>query len=201
MGRERVLNTIKKQGRGLLIGGSILFVVGFLPSALFFWVYRGFDPLHVIFAFPLIVGMIMLFFGIRYRFHPEKAECFKKNPDLLLLADELYGNVLYEDDFIIFSDRVIANKENITQMTFFKDIIWIYESEMKQDDLITTLHEVVIETKLHRMEINVFGKNDETVQSLMDRIYQLCAGCSQARIGYSEENQAYCKEMLKKYRK
>lgn len=125
MGREKVLAVIRRYGTRAIIGGSVLTFVGLLPSVLFYWVYNGFDVLHVLFSFPLLAGLAFLVYGIRVKRDPEKAGCLKRNPNLLMQADELYQNIEYEDDFIMFSDRVIANKHDVMQMAYFQDIIWI----------------------------------------------------------------------------
>lgn len=39
-------------------------------------------------------------------------------------ADELFSDIIYQDEFVIYSYDIIANAKDITQMAAFDEILW-----------------------------------------------------------------------------
>lgn len=191
MGREVVFQKIRKQSKKTVIGGSILVFLGMLSSLFFVLVFEGINPLHIFTIGMLAGGIAMIAFGAKIYSNPMSSKILKKNPQLLMQADELFSDVLYQDDYIIFSNRVIANKKDVTQMAYLYEILWIYESKSSYN-FVTTEHDVVIVTLNHTMKISIYGSGKQATHELLTKIYQLCPN---ARVGYTQENMAYCNQL------
>ena len=125
MGREVVFANIRKRMIAMIVGGVILTLMGGFIS--FAAVVAGEYSVLILGLFALTPGVIFLIFGTSRRTHPEKSGIFKANPDLLPQADELYANIQYQDDHIIVSDRVLANKKVPFQMCWREEAYGIYQ--------------------------------------------------------------------------
>lgn len=195
MGRERILKTIKRNSIVWTVMGIVLLLLFLFVESAF--ILSGIasedDVLGAVLFFALIgiLGGFFLYFGIRGLMHPEKTQALKKNPDLLRLADELFSHIVYEDDFIILSDRIIANKKNITQMAFTDEVFLIYVYK-QTTNFITTTKQLILRTARGQLEINIYGRKEATINQLAARIAQ---NCQYARLGYSDEGLAYVKQM------
>lgn len=192
MGRERILKKIKSSSIVFTVIG-LVFLALFLFLELCMIVVGIRDNVGPILFFALLgaIGGAFLYFGIKGLKHPEQTQVLKKNPDLLQQADELFSHVVYEDDFVILSDRIIANKKNITQMAFTDEVFLIYVFR-QTTNLITTTKQLILQTARGQMEINIYGRKKETINQLAERIAQ---NCQYARLGYSGEGLDYVKHM------
>lgn len=121
----------------------------------------------------------------------------RRNHDLLWQADEVFNNIIYEDDFIICSNNTIANKKNLLNIASFEEIIGIYERKFTYEHFITVTRELVLVTKKGEITISIYAKNAETVENLVNYIYK---HCSNAKIGYTSLNFKYFKEVQKAYK-
>lgn len=109
----------------------------------------------------------------------------RRNPDLLWQADEVFNNIIYEDDFIICSNNTIANKKNLLNIASFEEIIGIYERKFTYEHFITVTRELVLVTKKGEITISIYAKIAETVENLVNYIYK---HCSNVKIGYTSLN-------------
>lgn len=197
MGKEKVIEKIRKDGSKIITGGIVLTSFGILLSLFFLLIFEGLNGFHVISSFPLIAGVIMIIVGSKRKKDPMTAKCFKINPQLLQQADELFGNIVFEDKMIIFSEKVIASKKDITQMVYFSDIVWMYEHQTSYN-FVPTDHQLVIRTLKYSISINIYGKKKQTRVELLERIYRMC---SFARVGYTNEHQEYFNYLVKDSKK
>lgn len=188
MGREKIFEKIKKQASKMIKGSIVLLVLGILATLFCLIAFEGEDLLFILFVSPLtVIGLILLICGIVRKSHPEKSNCFKKNPKLLEMADELFSNVVYEDNFIIASHKVLANKKDITQMVNTNEVVWIYEYTQSYN-FVSTTHDLLVRTYDYTMRVSVYSKGQQTIIELIDKICNLCPN---ARVGYSDENFEY----------
>lgn len=198
MGSELVLKKIKKGAVCCIIWGVILTVLGAFLSFCFlvtgdsdeFWF------LYLVFAIAFVCGILLLNTGTKNIKHPEKSKTIKNNPDLLSQADELFINTKYEDKFIMLSDRVIANKKNITQMSYLDDVFLMYVHKTSYN-FIPSSKEIYIETATGRIAINVYGRTKATMDELAGRICELCPN---AGVGYTPENLQYLAYKREEYK-
>lgn len=194
MGREAVIANIRKRMIAMIVGGVILTLMGGFIS--FAAVVAGEYGVLILGLFALTPGVIFLIFGISRRTHPEKSGIFKANPDLLQQADELYANIQYQDDYIIVSDRVLANKKVPFQMCWRDEAYGIYQHTASMN-FISYTNEIIVCTKHKKnvLRFNVYAKGKDTAMGLMQLLSQCCPN---AMVGYTPETLAYVKEMQRR---
>ena len=157
MGREVVFANIRKRMIAMIVGGVILTLMGGFIS--FAAVVAGEYSVLILGLFALTPGVIFLIFGTSRRTHPEKSGIFKANPDLLQQADELYANIQYQDDYIIVSDRVLANKKAPFQMCWREEAYGIYQHTASMN-FISYTNEIIVCTKHKKnvLRFNVYAR-------------------------------------------
>lgn len=171
MGRERVIKKIKSNAVRMIVLGVI---TGLLFSFAAFVMFVGKAPELGLF----ISGMALLMYsiaiiGIVKCVNPMKDRCMKKNPKLLEQADELFSDIIYQDKFIIYSNRIIANAKDITQMAAFDDITRISENSMSYNG-IRAEHSIVLVLPNYEIKISVYAKGRNTISELKNNIFQRC---------------------------
>lgn len=194
MGREIVLANIRKRSIAALVGGALLTIMG--GFICFAAVMAAEYSVLILGLFPLIPGIAFLLYGVSRRTHPEKSGIFKANPDLLQQADELYANIQYQDDYIIVSDRVLANKKAPFQMCWREEAYGIYQHTASMN-FISYTNEIIVCTKHKKnvLRFNVYAKGKDTAIGLMQLLSQCCPN---AMVGYTPETLAYVKEMQRR---
>ncbi len=210
-GRDIILSKIKKQARGLIIGGSIL---GGIPLLLLIIVVIGMigviadegaksdaaTGLMILSGMLLIlctIGVFMFVIGFRRYKDPYKNNALKTNPDLLFMADELYAGITYQDDNLMMSDRVIANKKNPLQMAFYNEIFLVYV-HTESYNFITTTKQLVLATARDEITIGIYGMKKDKVNHIAETV---ASKCPYARFGYTQENLRYLDEMRKVWKR
>ena len=141
----------------------------------------------------VVCGVALLVVGIRQLRDPMKASQFKKNPDLLLMADELYGNIIYGDEYLLLSPRILGNKKDPCQMAFTDEIFLIYIYRHSTNG-IPDQKLLKCETARGTIAFNVFRKKDPEIDRLVNTIMQ---NCRYARVGYTKDGLAYLEQMRK----
>ena len=194
MGREIVLANIRKRSIASLVGGALLTIMG--GFICFAAVMAAEYSVLILGLFPLIPGIAFLLHGLSRRMHPEKSGVFKRNPDLLQQADELFANIQYQDDFVIISDRVIANKKAPYQMCWRSEAYGIYQQTASMN-FISYQNNIVVKNKYKKndLTISVYAKGKDTALRLIQLLSQCCPN---ARVGFTQETLAYVKEMQKR---
>jgi hypothetical protein len=206
-GREIILNRIKKGAKSLIIAGSIIagimfLIVGFIALVCIMNIIEsgadetldGATPVFVISAILLCIGIIGVFMiraGLKRIKNPMQSKVLKNNPDLLFMADELFRGITYQDDNLIMSDRVVANKKNLFQMAFYNEIFMVYV-HTESYNFITTTKQLVLATARDEIIIGIYGMKSEKVNHLAETI---ASKCPYARFGYTQENLKYLQEM------
>lgn len=195
MGRELVLKKIKSHGKKTVAGGILIMLLGLFMVFVFFATDDGAEVFAILSLLLFAFGLVSLILGIKTAGNPEKSGFIKRNPELLRQADELYSDIVYEDDFIMFSHRVIANKKQITQMAYLEDIYLIYRRTQSMN-LIPTANELVLANRNEKsdMTINIYAKGKNTRDNLFRILSDICPN---ARFGWTPENLQYLKEMRK----
>lgn len=194
MGRDIVLARIKKNGIIAIVGGAFLMIlfglitIGVLTD-------NADDGMGMIILFGLfaLLGIVFIIMGIRNIVRPEKTGYLKNNPQLLEMADQLYSHIIYEDQYVLISDKVLANKKQPTQMTWLWDVYLIY-LHTTSTNFIPTGSEYIVENRMpkNRIAINVYAKGKRSKQELLNVLAQACPN---ARFGYSDEGLAYLQYM------
>jgi hypothetical protein len=192
MGSEKVLKQIKKSNIGTLILGIVLAVIGALMEMVF--IPDGFAdnamPI-IIFLIILGVGIALIVLSVRVLADPKKSSVMKNNPDILKQADELFGNITYQDKFLILSPRIIANAKKLTEMAYTDEVFLIYVYTHKTNG-VTDQKQLKLLTARGEMGLNIYGKKDDEVDNLANRVL---ANCRYAKAGYTQEGLAYVNQM------
>lgn len=108
MGRTRLIKKLKSKGIIFLIAGIIISLISTLMSVAF--IIDGLNPILIAFIIMLICGIIFIYNGVDY-LKKENSKFIKKHPEILELADDLDINKVYEDNFIIISNKAISPKK------------------------------------------------------------------------------------------
>lgn len=191
MGRDKILKKIKKSAR-LMVAFGMMFIIGGIA-----FVIGGFIE-TVLFLFALLflgIGITLFVFGVKQLADPSCANAMKNNPEILKMADEVFGYTKYEDDFLIISDNVIANKNNIYQMAYIDEVYQIYLNKTSVN-FINAGSEIVLETKnpLNSLRINVYAKSKKK----KEKIYEtLSLYCKNAYFGYTAQGREYLEQKRK----
>ena len=108
----------------------------------------------------------------------------------------LYANIQYQDDYIIVSDRVLANKKAPFQMCWREEAYGIYQHTASMN-FISYTNEIIVCTKHKKnvLRFNVYAKGSDTAMGLMQLLSQCCPN---AMVGYTPETLAYVKEMQRR---
>ena len=171
-------------GMMFIIGGIAFVIGGFIETVLF------------LFALLFLgIGITLFVFGVKQLADPSCANAMKNNPEILKMADEVFGYTKYEDDFLIISDNVIANKNNIYQMAYIDEVYQIYLNKTSVN-FINAGSEIVLETKnpLNSLRINVYAKSKKK----KEKIYEtLSLYCKNAYFGYTAQGREYLEQKRK----
>lgn len=195
MGRDQVLKKIKTSAviylilgiAMILAGGSmcvILLMAGF-PQEISAWI------MMVLFLAIAVGGIVLTVNAIRTLIDPANSSTIKKNPGILQQADELFQNIIYQDEFIVLSPRIIANAKDIREIAYTDEVFLIYVYTHKTNG-ITDQKKLVLLTARGMIEINIYLKKDIKVEALANRILQ---HCRYARAGYTPDGLKYVDQM------
>ncbi len=176
MGRDRVIKKIKSSSIALIVMGGIF--CSFFSISTFVLFVGDESKAGYIFAGYFFAGLALLMLpviiiGISRCVNPMKARCLKKNPKLLEQADELFSDIIYQDKFIIYSNRIIANAKDLTQMAAFDEIERISENSSSYNG-ISTDHSIVLILPTYQIRISVYAKGKRTINELKLNIIQRC---------------------------
>lgn len=187
MGQEIVLKKIKSKGVVLLVMGIVLIVVGTL-LALIMIISKSEIFAVVFFALLAAAGVLILIMGVKNLLHPEDSAFIKNNPDLLEQANQLYSNIVYQDDFVVISDKVIANKKAPLQMAYLEDVYLVYRHTSSMNG-IHTANEIVLQTKNKKntLRLSVYAKGKQTRGDLFELLAKYCPN---AYFGWTQEGLA-----------
>ena len=189
---NKIITKLKKTGFKYLIGGIIISLFSsFL--LLFFKLLNNFNQVLLFCLLLLVLGLYMIFFGVKYIINIRKTYLAEK-PQTLQQLEELFDNKIYEDKYVVLSEKYIAPQQNILQILELDKICWVYQYVQKMNG-IKVIKMIKVFTASNHLEIVVYNKEDE--QKLMDII---CKFATNARVGYNQENSQYYKEVKKSYK-
>lgn len=193
MGREKFLKSLNKIGNifiglGIFIGLISIFMI-------LIFITDGFSMPIFMFLIMLVFAIIFFVKGLDYK-KGENSKYVQKYPNVLELADSL-DNIVFENDFIIISDKAIADKKNYRNIIALNDVLAIYEHITRTNGIVTA-HTVQLSSIDGRdFQINVYARKRDTKDDLLLTISNYCTN---ARVGYSPENMSYVNEKRKEYK-
>ena len=196
MGRENYLKIVKKGGKVFIGLGIFICIVSIFMLLIFLVTDEAIQVAPVI-AFSIMLGFGILLFvlGADYK-KGENSRYIKKHPYVLELADSLV-NPVFENDFIIISDKAISDKKNFRNIVALNNVLGIYEHIVRTNGIVTS-HDIQLSSIDGReYRINVFARKRETKDDLVLTISNYCPN---ARVGYSPENLEYIEAKRKEYK-
>lgn len=193
MGREKFLKSLNKIGNTFIGLGIFIGLISIFMILIF--ITDGFSMPIFMFLIMLVFAIIFFVKGLDYK-KGENSKYVQKYPNVLELADSL-DNIVFENDFIIISDKAIADKKNYRNIIALNDVLAIYEHITRTNGIVTA-HTVQLSSIDGRdFQINVYARKRDTKDDLLLTISNYCPN---ARIGYSPENMSYVNEKRKEYK-
>ncbi len=193
MGREKFLKSLNKIGNTFIGLGIFIGLISIFMILIF--ITDGFSMPIFMFLIMLVFAIIFFVKGLDYK-KGENSKYVQKYPNVLELADSL-DNIVFENDFIIISDKAIADKKNYRNIIALNDVLAIYEHITRTNGIVTA-HTVQLSSIDGRdLQINVYARKRDTKDDLLLTISNYCPN---ARVGYSPENMSYVNEKRKEYK-
>ncbi len=124
MGRKKIISRIKRRLIAAMIG-VVLFLI-FTAFLLLIMIVTGDWSLTPLALLPAAAALGFIMLIHQWTTKPEKCPHVKQTPGLMDMAEELFDNIVYEDDFIIHSNKVIASKKNLFQMAYISEVFLVY---------------------------------------------------------------------------
>lgn len=194
-GRDLILENITKTARQHFYMG-IGFFLAFGAITVFCILGHWKVYLSVVSGIMAAFGIFLMIEGFMVWHNPYKNNVFKRNPHLLEMADELYGNIIYEDAFIILSERLFAPKKETYYVCPRDEVYWVY-LEKQSMNFVPTGKSFWFVTARVRFALDVTGKKREEIDRTMNVLAQ---ACSNLRVGYTNENMVYADRMQKQWK-
>lgn len=191
-GEQVIKRSLARRGAALIVLGAILALgMGFLALALaVVGEYGG----MLVFVLLTALGAFCLAVGIK--------ECSirtsgwtARNPDLSAQADELYENAIYEDKYILHSEKHIGSKRTPPAIAAFDEVLGMYVRKTRYNFLITVQKQLIIVTQKGEIALSIYS--DQKIDELARRI---AAYSPRARFGYTADNLAYFRAQQKAYK-
>lgn len=133
MGREKFLKQLSKIGSTFIGLGIFVGLISLFMTLIF--ITDGFSIPLLIFIVLLVLAIVFIVKGVDYK-KGENSKYVMKYPNLLELADSL-SNPVFENDFVVISDKAIADKKNYRNIVALDDVLAIYEHITRTNGIVT----------------------------------------------------------------
>ena len=193
MGREKFLKQLSKIGNTFIGLGIFAGLISLFMTLIF--ITDGFSMPLLIFLILLVIAIIIIVKGVDYK-KGENAKYVKKYPNLLELADSL-DNPVFENDFVVISNKSIVDKRNYRNIVALEDVLAIYEHITRTNGIVTAHTVQLCAIDGRDLQINVYARKRETKDDLVLTISNYCPN---AKVGYSLETREYVNEKRKAYK-
>ena len=192
MGREKFFKQLCKIGNAYIGLGIFVGLISLFMTLIF--ITDGFSIPLIIFMGLCALAIVFIVKGVDYK-KGENSKYAQKHPDLLALADTL-SNPVFENNFVIISNKAIADKKNYRNIAALDDVLAIYEHITRTNGIVTghTVQLCIIDGR--NLQINVYARKRETKDDLVLTISNYCPN---AKVGFSPETNAYVYEKRKEY--
>ena len=194
MGSDIVKKSIRRRSLIVIVLGAFLSI----NSGMMFVgaiAIKDFSVMFFASLILLVLGIFIVWLGIKEG-NLKTNGFIKRNPDLLNQADELYANIIYEDKFVIASQKHIGSKKVRTNIASFEEIIGMYLRKTRYNHLVTVQKELIIITRKGEMAVSIYS--DLKRIDVMELVINNCP--NELRIGYTPENLAYFKQQQALYK-
>ena len=193
MGREKFLKQLSKIGSTFIGLGIFVGLISLFMTLIF--ITDGFSIPLLIFIVLLVLAIVFIVKGVDYK-KGENSKYVMKYPNLLELADSL-SNPVFENDFVVISDKAIADKKNYRNIVALDDVLAIYEHITRTNGIVTAHTVQLCAIDGRDIQINVYARKRDTKDDLVLTISNYCPN---AKVGYSLETREYVNEKRKAYK-
>lgn len=181
MGKEKVLESIKKKSIRMVI----LFSVGTVLGACVGIFTEGFTRIIGFLMIALFGWMISVYAG--HIKDPYTSDEIKDNPQLLDMADEHFANITYQDKYVTISNRMVSSTKDASQLAFLDEVYMIHISKSSMN-FVPTGKDLVLSHARGKIEISVYNARQSTIDELFERFHPICPN---ACAGYTQDNLKY----------
>ena len=187
---EKIVKKVRKTAVAPIILGGLMSL--FLIMLICIYIFEKDWGAAIGFTVILLIPLALTALGIVMMAKPAG-----KNDRLAEMAEDIDRGIIYQDDFIIVSQRVIGSVSAPQLMVFRDDVIacWLYS---ETTDGIPTARRIEVYTANPNvsLHINVYGRKPQIIDGIMQKIQEFCPN---ARMGYTPENYKYVKEIQNEY--
>lgn len=200
MDRQKFEKKIKNKGIGWLVL-AIIFLPAALMTVVRSYVANGFSLLFLVGAlFGIIafgiVGVIGLINALDY--FKGFGSKYAKIMNLEALYDELNTTPVYKNDYLLVTEKAIADCESWDKVAAREDVLCVYEYIMRRNGFITSRSMRILLRNGRMLEIFVpKDVTDQEKEQIFKPIYMYCPN---AKLGYNSENLKYVKAQRKAYK-
>ena len=189
---EKIVKKVRKTALAPIILGGLMSL--FLIMLICIYIFEKDWGAAIGFTVILLIPLALTALGIIMIVKPGG-----KNDRLAEMAEDIDRGIIYQDDFIIVSQRVIGSVSAPQLMVFRDDVIacWLY-SETTNGIPTAMRIEVYTANPNVSLHINVYGRKPQIIDGIMQKIQEFCPN---ARMGYTPENFKYVKEIQNEYKR
>lgn len=195
MGKETILNEVKKQAK-IMLGAGIIGFLGAGGFGLFNILNGNFLSLALLCIVVALMCLVMAGIGIHDLIVPEKSFTIKSNPEIYAMSDEHMANIRYQDEFLTVSDRMISATDKPDTVSY-KDEVYLVYIEQDKVNFSTVGKSLVFDTARGEHRINILNESKEAEEKIFNIFAQYCPN---AVFGYSRENIARLESMRQNWR-
>ena len=190
---ERIVNNVRKRALAPIIAGGLMSL--FLCLLISVYIFEKDWGAAIGFGIILLIPLALFIWGIVMMVHPAG----KNDEKIRRMAADIDRGVIYQDKFIIVSQRVIGSASVPKYMVYRDEVIacWLYSQSINFIPATKQINIYTADPKVS-LPINVYGRKADTIEGIMRRIQELCPN---VRMGYTPENARYVRQVQKEYKK
>ncbi len=187
MGKETIINEVKKQAK-IMLGAGLVGFLGTGGFALYNFLNGNFSTLALLCAVISLIALVTAGIGIHDLIAPEKSFTIRSNPEIYDMSDEHFTNVIYNDEYLTVSEKMISASGKPDTVSYRNEVYLVYIDKDKLN-FATVGKALVFETARGSHRIDVISESDASVE---EKIFSVFARyCPNAVFGYSRENMEY----------
>ncbi|MCR5703926.1 MAG: hypothetical protein K6G85_04835 [Eubacterium sp.] len=192
-GSQIILEKLKFKGQiGLILGGFFLIIVLMYFHKNPFIVDGGLgrekieyfpmmSELFMVFKIGIVLAICLIILYSADLLRGEKSFYVKRRKNYIFLADDLFSEIVYQDEYIIISKKAFARKNEITVIFDVDDIVATYNSLRKERGIV---ERVVIQLKNGKeIAIRPGPWKKEEKNQMRKTIAKYCPNCKE-KIGF-----------------
>ena len=188
MGRKMVTDKIRRSGIFYLIIGILMAAAASI--ALISLTNTNQKDSSIIFVVIFgVLGLPLIFFGIRRIAAPNKSSVFSSRPDLLEMADEHFDNIRFNNKVVTISDTMVSLTDDPLSINYIDEVFLVY-IEKTSINFIPTGKNIIMETARGRFSKSITGKKTDADEAV-EKLSQICPN---AKFGYYGDNLVYLRQ-------